>query len=94
VYKFFVIGSGSWGLTIAKILSENKHKVVVFIRNEEKLKKLEIERLEKGIEIPKGIKFTLNLDDAENCDFIIIAVPSFAFLETLNKLKKFKINYF
>lgn len=94
MYKFFIIGSGSWGLTIAKILSENKHEVIIFIRNEEKLKKLEIERLEKGIEIPKDIKFTLNLDDAENCDFIIIAVPSFAFLETLNKLKKFKNKLF
>ncbi len=94
MHKFFIIGSGSWGLTIAKILSENKHKVVVFVRNEEKLKKLEGEKLEKGIEIPKDIKFTLDLDYAKDCDFIIIAVPSFAFLETLNKLKNFKNKLF
>jgi len=94
MHKFFIIGSGSWGLTIAKILSENKHKVIVFVRNKEKLKKLENERLENGIEIPKDIEFTLDLNYAQRCDFIIIAVPSFAFLETLNKLKNFKNKLF
>ncbi|MEO0143842.1 MAG: NAD(P)H-dependent glycerol-3-phosphate dehydrogenase [candidate division WOR-3 bacterium] len=90
MHKFFVIGSGSWGLTLSKILSENKHKVLVFVRSEEKLKKLEIERYEKGIEIPKDIEFTIDIDEIKDYDFVIIAVPSFAFKETLKKLINYK----
>ncbi|MEO0202701.1 MAG: NAD(P)H-dependent glycerol-3-phosphate dehydrogenase [candidate division WOR-3 bacterium] len=90
MHKFFVIGSGSWGLTLAKILSDNKHKVLVFVRNDEKLKRLESQRIEKGIEIPKEIEFTLKLEDMKYFDFAIIAVPSFAFKETLERIKNYR----
>lgn len=86
MHKFFAIGSGSWGLVLSKILSENGHKVKVFLRSEEKLRRLESERVEKDIEIPKEIEFTLNLENAKDYDFIIIAVPSFAFSQTLKSI--------
>ncbi len=94
MHKFFIIGSGSWGLTLSKILSENKHKVKLLVRSEEKLLKFRKERTEKGIEIPKDVEFTLDLKDIENFEFVVIAVPSFAFSETLKKLSKYKDKYF
>ncbi|MCS7245405.1 MAG: NAD(P)-dependent glycerol-3-phosphate dehydrogenase [candidate division WOR-3 bacterium] len=94
MYRFFTIGSGSWGLVLSKILCENGHKVKVFLRSEEKLRRLESERIEKNIEIPKEIEFTLDLESSKDYDFIIIAVPSFAFSQTLKSIDFLKNKLF
>ncbi len=94
MHKFFIIGSGSWGLTLSKILSENKHKVKLLVRSEEKLLKFKKERIEKGIEIPKEVEFTMDLKDIENFEFVVIVVPSFVFSETLKNLSRYRDKYF
>ena len=89
--KFFTIGSGSWGLTLSKILAENRHRVRVFVRSEEKKRRLEEERIEKGIEIPPSIQFTTDISQIEEFDYALIVVPSFAFEETVSRIRHLKV---
>ena len=91
-----VIGGGSWGTAIARLLSNNSHNVIQFIRDKtllnEIVKTSENVKYLKGVKLDK-IKFTDNLKFAiENCEIFISAVPSFAFREILKKSKKYMSN--
>ncbi len=89
--KFFTIGSGSWGLTLSMILAENGHDVRIFVRSQEKKKRLETQREEKGIPIPDSISFTTRIEELENFDYTLIVVPSFAFEETVSRIRHLKV---
>ncbi len=89
--KFFTIGSGSWGLTLSKILAENGHDVRVFVRSPQKKERLEKERIEKNIPIPQSITFTTRIEELEDFDHVLIVVPSFAFEETVMRIRNLKV---
>ncbi len=89
--RFFTIGSGSWGLTLSKILAENGHEVRVFVRTPRKKQRLETERVEKGIPIPPSISFTTRMEELEDFQYLLIVVPSFAFEETVSRIEHLKV---
>lgn len=78
--KLAVLGAGCWGLTIAKLETNNFDKVVVWgreqdlspeLKNEKKVQKpLEIE-LDKKVEITSDLKSALN-----NADIILLVVST------------------
>ena len=89
-----VIGSGAWGTTIANILSENRHDVVLWSRNKEFSDSLEIEQENKrylsGIRLSKDIRFSSDLRLAvENKEIIFIAVPSQHVREVGERFRKY-----
>mgnify|MGYP001191038246 CR=1 FL=1 len=78
--NIFIIGSGSWGTTIAHHLSKLKHDVTLCTRNQSKTKfMMDIKRLKK-INLSKEIKrieiINDNINDIESADIVCIAVPS------------------
>jgi glycerol-3-phosphate dehydrogenase (NAD(P)+) len=84
--KIAVLGAGSWGNTLAIMLSA-KFNVTLWEFEKEIALKLNLDRENKkllpGIKFPKNLIITNDLNDTvENAKFIIFAVPSFA-LRTL-----------
>ena len=93
--KFGVIGSGSWGTALIKILSENNDEINWYIRN-----KYNIDFICNNSHNPnylssvelklRKLKISENINDiVSNSDVVIIAVPS----EYVNaEMKKIKVN--
>lgn len=64
--KAGVIGSGSWGTALARVLSKNGHEVTLWSRREEESRMLREERENKsklpGVKIPDDILCTTDLE--------------------------------
>ena len=88
--KIAVIGSGGWGLAVAKSAAESGHDVSVWSHKPETTAMLRENRcnpkLLKGITMPENILFTDDIGCAAHCSIVIVAVPSFAVCDTARKL--------
>lgn len=76
-----VIGAGSWGIALAKVLDTNGSRVTVWSIVEDEIKMLreKHEHVEKlpGVKLPESIAFTTDLKQAvSDKDYLILAVPS------------------
>jgi len=74
-----VIGGGSWGLALSKVLSDNHHKVLVYDVDENIVSKINELHIcfQLNENIPKDIKATSNLKEAiEYSDNILFVVPT------------------
>ena len=86
--KVSIIGSGAWGMAIAKLLSGNGSKVNVFSQYEAEAKKLN----KKYSRLTSPIIINNDFDLVVDSDFIFIVVPSDAVLSVLKSLSKKKIS--
>jgi glycerol-3-phosphate dehydrogenase (NAD(P)+) len=92
--KFSVIGAGGWGTTLAIILNEKGHNVILYEYFSDYCKVLNEKRENikflKGIKIPENIKIINDLKAAiENSEYILLATPSHVLRKFLKKIKKF-----
>lgn len=89
--KIAVLGGGSFGCTIAKVLSENNHDVWLWSHLEENTqelkKKLEVPHV-KGAKLSDKINFVSTIDFINDVEMIVVAVPSFALRETAKLLNQ------
>ncbi len=77
--KVSVIGGGSWGLTLAKVLSDNSHNVLVYDVHPLFMHRVNDLHICAQLDeyIPTNIKGTNNLEEAINySDIILMAVPT------------------
>ncbi len=79
--KASVIGSGSWGTTLALVLNENGHEVTCYTIEQSTIDDVEQNRENSrylpGVKIPPEVKFTLSLEEAvAGADIIVNAVPA------------------
>ena len=79
--KVGVLGAGSWGIALSKVLHDNGHEVSVWSIMEEEVNMLNDfhEHKDKlpGVILPEDIKFTTDLKEVvPKKDAIIMAVPS------------------
>lgn len=91
--KIGILGAGTWGTAIAKVLSETGNDVTVWSPIENEVNELNSTHLHKnlkGIIIPENISFT---SDIEKCcvdrDFIFFVVPSVFIRSTAEKVKPY-----
>ena len=80
--KTAVIGSGTWGMALARLLFDNGHEVKVWSAIESELEELREKRTHKnlpGIIFDEGIVFEGDLEKAmENADICVLSVPLFS----------------
>ncbi len=91
--KIGILGSGAYGIALASILVNNNHSVKVWSHNIEECELLNSTRKSPKLNnylIPEQIEFS---NDLEYCikgmDLIVIAVPAFAFEETVVKMRNY-----
>ena len=78
---YSVIGAGSWGIALAKVLAQNGNDVTVWsiIEDEINMLKENKEHLTKlpGVKLPDNMSYTTNLEEAiKGKEMLILAVPS------------------
>jgi glycerol-3-phosphate dehydrogenase (NAD(P)+) len=87
-----IIGCGAWGATIATILIENSHNVLIWGHNEEIVSKINNEQrtpLLTDILLPKELKATTDLEFVvKKSDYLILAVASsyVSIIEQINEI--------
>lgn len=79
--KAGVIGSGSWGTALARVLSKSGHEVTLWSRREEESRMLREERENKsklpGVKLPDDILCTTDLEQTvEGKDILVLATAS------------------
>lgn len=88
-----IIGTGSWGLALAKTLSENGNNVKMWSYSEEETKSLNENRKSKflpDIIFPEKLKASTNMESVINGSELIFHVtPSAFFRETVKKYKEY-----
>ncbi|CDZ74967.1 Glycerol-3-phosphate dehydrogenase [NAD(P)+] [Peptoniphilus sp. ING2-D1G] len=89
--KISVLGGGSWGTAIAKLLKYNEHDVEFYIRDEAVVNDVntnnENSKYLPGVDL-LGLKATYNIYDAiKNAEAIVLGVPTNSIRGLLNQIK-------
>ncbi|MBQ9704251.1 MAG: glycerol-3-phosphate cytidylyltransferase [Clostridia bacterium] len=88
-----ILGAGTWGTALAKVLSESGNNVTVWSPIESEVEELNSTHMHKnlkGFAIPEDVVFTSNIE--ETCvgmDFIFFVVPSVFMRGTAEKAKPY-----
>ncbi|MCD8363946.1 MAG: NAD(P)H-dependent glycerol-3-phosphate dehydrogenase [Lachnospiraceae bacterium] len=79
--KIGVIGAGSWGTAISRLLANKGHEVTVWSIVEDEIRMLREEHEHKsklpGVKLPESIVYTTDLESAvQKKELLVLAVPS------------------
>lgn len=79
--RITVLGAGSWGTTLAILLSYNAHQVILWAHRQDHSRQMiesrENHALLPGVEIPADIEITSDLEySVSGCELIVAAVPA------------------
>lgn len=90
--KIGILGSGAYGIALAYLASKNNHNVIVWAHRDEErdnLNKTRVSLKLKDFKIPESINFSSDLSECvKGKDLVVMAVPAFAFEETIEKVSK------
>jgi len=79
--KTVILGAGSWGIALAKLLTENKHEVTVWSIDPEEVSMLKTYGEQKaklpGVILPGTVEYTTDMSAAlKDKELVVLAVPS------------------
>ncbi|MFW0019418.1 NAD(P)H-dependent glycerol-3-phosphate dehydrogenase [Rickettsia conorii] len=91
-----VYGGGSFGTSLASLAAQNCNNVTLFLRDEAIAKEILHNKTNVkylgDIKLPAHLQVTTNLDIIKDFELIIIAVPSYAFDDSIKLLKTHSIS--
>ena len=85
-----VLGAGSWGATLAALLLENGHDVILWEFDKKRtddLQSRKIKPFKGGFDLPEKLTVTNGLDSFKNAEGVLFAVPSQFMRATCRLLK-------
>ena len=87
--RIAVIGAGTWGMALTRMLSNSGHEVTVWSPIPTEIEELDKKRKQKNLpnmEIPKDVLFSKSIEDAcRDKDILLFAVPSVFVRSTAKK---------
>ncbi|MGX6959934.1 MAG: NAD(P)H-dependent glycerol-3-phosphate dehydrogenase [Rickettsia endosymbiont of Pentastiridius leporinus] len=91
-----ICGGGSFGTSLACLAAKNNNNVTLFMRNEKIVDEILHNKTNTkylgDIKLPSHLQATTALDNIKDFELIIIAVPSYAFDNTIRLLKTYTSN--
>lgn len=88
-----ILGSGTWGIALARLLHRNGHDVTVWSKFPQEIENLSATRTHPalpGLVIPETVHFTCDLQTvASGKDILLFAVPSIAIRQTAESARPF-----
>ncbi len=85
-----VIGAGGWGSAFARVIANCGHNVILWARdpvNASAIDRLrENRRYLPGVILPENLRITASLEEAAGSKILVLAVPSFAVREIVEKI--------
>ena len=86
-----VVGTTSWGTTLAILLGRSGHDVTIWARTESDADLLRAtrrnDRFLPGVDFPDGLKVSANADEAfGHAELVLLAVPSSSVAENAMKI--------
>ncbi|MCI2425882.1 NAD(P)-dependent glycerol-3-phosphate dehydrogenase [Candidatus Acetothermia bacterium] len=85
-----VIGAGGWGCAFARVTAKSGHNVILWVRdpvNASAIDRLrENRRYLPGVILPDNLRITASLKEAIGSEILVLAVPSFAVREMVEKI--------
>ncbi len=84
-----VVGSGSWGVALAQVLSDNNHNVLIWGRNKDAISDINVHRKLKyfpDVKLSDKLQATSNFNDLVDADILILATPTSALDDILKMI--------
>ncbi|MFG1992256.1 NAD(P)H-dependent glycerol-3-phosphate dehydrogenase [Actinoplanes sp. NPDC048988] len=90
--RITVLGAGSWGTTVASVLTRRDHESLIWARNEAAAEEINAkhtnERYLEGFPLPDRLRATADLAEAAaHAELLVVGVPTGAFRETLERVR-------
>ncbi len=92
-FKVTIIGAGSWGTALGKVLAEKGLEIVLLARRKEVVESINTLRENPfylpGIKLPENLKAEIDLEKAlEGTDLIFWTIPSYTLREKVRELRE------
>ena len=92
MYKVGVLGAGTWGMAVARVLCNRHHSVMVWSALPQEIEYIQKNRTHPKLpelQIPDDMEFTTDIKEVCNSEYLVVAVPSIFMRSTMETAKDY-----